>query len=67
MHFSMAEVYMVGAAALWSGSRGHSGRIADEDCDSSADSVCKEENEQWGGGIGRGDGGNAHAHVVLFV
>jgi len=45
MHFSMVEVYMVGAAALWSGSRGQSVRTADEDCKSDADSVRKE-NEQ---------------------
>ena len=73
MYFSVAEVYMVGAAALWNGSRSHSVRVADEDYESSADSVRKEENEQWGGRIGRGDGGNAYVvfflmdmHILLF-
>jgi len=62
MHFSMVEVYMVGVAALWSGSRGQSVGTADEDCESDADSVRKE-NELWGECIGRADGGNTHAHA----
>jgi len=56
MHFSMAAVYMVGAAALWSGSHGYSVLVADEHCESSADSVRKEENEQLGGRIGIWEG-----------